>query len=78
MSEVGVLETVTISYRSWVQKLFITSNTKTIQYALSVLKRNWKPSRVNTITHSNGLIRKDHMHAVAYPGILFGGFNKFS
>ena len=39
MSELEVIEAVTSSYTPWVQKLFVTSNIKTIQYALSVLNK---------------------------------------
>ena len=39
MSELGVTEVVTSSYPPWVQKLFVTSNIKTIQDALSVLNK---------------------------------------
>jgi len=39
MSELEVLEAVTSSYPPWVQKLFVTSNIKTIQDALSVLNK---------------------------------------
>jgi len=39
MSELEVIEAVTSSYPPWVQKLFITSNTKTIQDTLSVLNK---------------------------------------
>jgi hypothetical protein len=61
MSKLGVTEAVTSSYTPWVQRLFITSNIKTIQDASSVLN-NLDPLRVNTIIHGNGLIRTDHMH----------------
>jgi hypothetical protein len=61
MSEQEVTEAVTSSYTPRVQRLFITSNIKTIQDALSVLNK-LDPLRVNTIIHSNGLIRTDHMH----------------
>jgi hypothetical protein len=37
MSETEVIEPVTSSYPPWVQKLFVTSNIKTIQDALNVL-----------------------------------------
>ena len=39
MSELEVIEAVTSSYHPWVQKLFVTSNIKTIQGALSVLNK---------------------------------------
>jgi hypothetical protein len=39
MSELEVIEAVTSSYPPCVQKLFVTSNTKTIQDALSVLDK---------------------------------------
>jgi len=39
MSELEVIEAVTSSYPPWVQKLFVTSNIKTIQDALSVLNK---------------------------------------
>jgi hypothetical protein len=37
MSKLEVTEAVTSSYPPWVQKLFVTSNIKTIQDALGVL-----------------------------------------
>ena len=39
MSELEVIKAVTSSYPPWVQKLFVTSNIKTIQDALSVLNK---------------------------------------
>jgi len=39
MSELEVIEAITSSYPPWVQKLFVTSNIKTIQDALSVLNK---------------------------------------
>ena len=39
MSELEVLDAVTSSYSPWVQKLFVTSNIKTIQDALSELSK---------------------------------------
>jgi len=39
MSELEVIEAVTSSYPPWVQKLFVTSNIKTLQDALSVLNK---------------------------------------
>jgi len=39
MSELEVTEAVTSSYPPWVQKLFVTSNIKTIQDAWSVLNK---------------------------------------
>jgi hypothetical protein len=39
MSELDVIEAVTSSYTPWVQKLFVTSNIKTIQDAVSVLNK---------------------------------------
>jgi len=39
MSELDVTEAVSSSHPPWVQKLFITSNIKTIQDALSVLNK---------------------------------------
>jgi hypothetical protein len=41
-------------------EIVFTSNIKIIHDVLSVLK-NWKPSRVSTIIHSNGLIRTGYM-----------------
>ena len=39
VSELEVFEAVTSSYPPWVQKLFVTSNVKTIQDALGVLNK---------------------------------------
>jgi len=39
MSELEIIEAVISSYPPWVQKLFVTSNIKTIQNALSVLNK---------------------------------------
>ena len=39
MSELEIIEAVISSYPPWVQKLFVTSNIKTIQVALVVLNK---------------------------------------
>ena len=39
VSELEVIEVITSSYPPWVQKLFVVSNIKTIQDALSVLNK---------------------------------------
>jgi len=61
MSELEVIEAVISSYPPWVQKLFVTSDIKTVQDALSLLNK-LEPSKGNTIIDSNGPIRTGHMH----------------
>jgi hypothetical protein len=39
VSELKIIEAITSSYPPWVQKLYVTSNIKTIQDALSVLNK---------------------------------------
>ena len=67
VSELEVNEIVTSSETAWVQKLFITSNIKTIQDALSVLNnleaiesQNYNPHKQNRPHARSSYGREDH------------------
>jgi len=67
LSEYEVIEAITSSYTSSVQKMFYTSNLNTIQDTLNVLNKLEAIESQHHI-HSNGLIRTGYIHAAVLIG----------